>query len=157
MKKLLSLKSYIICNKLSVDCHCLIAGVPSATIPVYRAIADAPTLFNTSYVAYEIRVVESIAASDSTGASSPSEWTVNRRFSEFESFHKRLKSSFPGIAQLPRISDPDDPTGKGGFSLPGKTVKRLADQDLEKRRAMLQTYLQVSDTSIDELSAIPSK
>jgi len=52
-------------------------------------------------------------------------WSVNKRYSDFETLQKSLKQTFPHLPSLP---------GKSFF-----TLKK--DADIEKRRVKLETYI----------------
>lgn len=61
----------------------------------------------------------------------PTSWTVQRRYSEFESLHIKLKSLFPSVGQL---------------EFPGKMLKglmQMTTQLTEARRKGLEKYIKV--------------
>lgn len=61
----------------------------------------------------------------------PTAWTVQRRYSEFEALHVKLKSAFPSVAEL---------------EFPGKMLKglmQMTTQLTEARRKGLEKYLKV--------------
>ena len=61
----------------------------------------------------------------------PASWTIQRRYSEFEALHLKLKGSFSSVSQL---------------EFPGKMLKglmQMTTQLTEARRKALEKYLRV--------------